>query len=90
MAAIGVGGFGHDRFGHAFIGGYVWVLFAIIDYPESWLVWKESAIEPQLFFLGVGIIHWGLIGSLIQAGWSWFRTRQKHKDEIIDATKGLK
>jgi hypothetical protein len=75
LAAFGAGGFAHDRYGHAGISGHVWVLFAIIDYPGSWLVWRESQIEPQIFFLILGMIHWGLIGLLIQAGLRWFRKR---------------
>jgi fructose-specific phosphotransferase system IIC component len=58
---------------HTFIAGPVWVLFGIIDYPESWLFWKQSSIEPRVFFLCLGIIHWGLIGVVIGTVWRWLR-----------------
>ena len=63
MTAMGTNMIGRD-----FIHGYAWVLFGIIDFPSSWLLWKTK-IEPWIFFLMLGIIHWGLVGILLRAGW---------------------
>src|SRR5689334_18290048 len=71
LAVIGTG-----RLGHTFIAGPAWVLFGIIDYPGSWLFWKQSSIQPPAFFLCLGIIHWGLIGLVIQAAWRWLQKKK--------------
>jgi len=73
VTAAAVGGFGYDRSGHAFISGPMWVLFCILDFPDSWLLLKQSSLEPSVFFLCLGIIHWGLIGLVVQVGWRWLR-----------------
>ena len=62
--------------GRTFINGPAWVLFGVLDYPESWLLWKQSIFQPPIFFLGVGIFHWGLIGLGIQSFWNLSRTEK--------------
>ena len=78
LAALGGGqGFAHDRYGHPGIDGRLYDLFAIIDFPGASLVWRPYFIEPWLFFLLLGIIHWGLKGLLIQVGWRWIQKTRK-------------
>lgn len=59
--------------GRTYINGPAWVFFGIIDYPESWLIWKLPGLQPPIFFLTLGFFHWGLIGLGIQSIWNWFR-----------------
>ena len=75
VAVLAAGGFVADRSGHEGIDGHVYILFSILDYPGSWLLWRQSILGPFVFFLCSGIIHWGVIGLVIQASWRWSRTR---------------
>jgi hypothetical protein len=56
---------------HGEWGGFTWFLPYLIDYPASLLgqfVATTHGSEP-IFFLILGVVYWGSIGFLIQAGW---------------------
>src|SRR5215472_13546268 len=54
---------------HADTAGLVWVLFYYLDYPAS-LLMPVTDVQPEIFFLLLGIVYWGSIGFLIQAAWN--------------------
>ena len=56
--------------GHEGMGGFVWLLFYYLDFPASLLL-AVFEIQPEIFFLLIGIVYWGLVGFLIQSGWRW-------------------
>jgi hypothetical protein len=76
ISALAACGFVHDRYGHPGISGTIFDLFAILDYPGPRLLWKQSVLEPSIFFLCLGTVHWGIIGLLIQAAWRWLQARR--------------
>jgi|ERR1051325_4289387 hypothetical protein len=56
---------------HGEWAGFTWVVPYLIDFPAS-LLWSAFALKQgrePIFFLILGIVYWGLIGFLVQAGW---------------------